>query len=310
MNHHNPQIDHSPPDRVADALRLVFGDLPTSNREDQLQAVLAGVRLGEMSLDGLLEARREDRLVGAVFTQVQPGQTGLVWLPRLLGHDEPATTARALLEAACGLLADHHVRMAQAVLETVTAADASLLRHGGFRHLAELLYLVCLEEEFPRREPLGDRAGELSFEPHDPADQDRLIQLVNATYQDTRDCPELNGVRRTEDVLAGYRATGEFDPARWLIVRHANRDVGCLLLADHPAQNNWELVYMGLVVSARGQGWGTQIARHALWLTGRVGRPQLVVAVDGANWPAVNMYESVGFRRWDTRQIYVKELIP
>ncbi len=305
MNHRNPQIDRTPPDRAARALRLVFGDLPASDREDQVQMILAGVRSGEMSLEGLLEARREDRLVGAVFSQVQAGHTALVWLPRLLDRDEPATTARALLEAACGLLVDQNVRMVQVVLEIVTGSHDALLRHGGFRHLAELLYLVCLEEEFPRQEP----AGELSFEPHDPTDQDRLIELVDATYQDTRDCPELNGVRPTEDVLAGYRATGEFDPARWLIVRHAERDVGCLLLADHPAQEQWELVYMGLVVSARGQGWGKQIARQAQWLTGRSGQPKLVVAVDSANWPAVDMYESVGFRRWDTRQIYVKELV-
>ena len=34
------------------------------------------------------------------------------------------------------------------------------------------------------------------------------------------------------------------------------RDVGVLLLADHPRARHWELMYMGLVPEARGTGLG------------------------------------------------------
>ncbi len=297
----NLQIDRSPSKRAAEVLRLVFGHLSVNDREEQLRAILAGVRSGEVSRGGLLEARRGDRLVGTVFSQVQPGRTATVWLPRLL-DGEPQATAETLLDASSEQLAGDRVRLAQVVLETVTGADDSVLQSGGFRRLTELLYLVCLEDEFPRREP----SGPLTFEAYNPVDQDRLVRLVDATYQQTCDCPELNGIRRTEDVLAGYRATGVFDPARWLIVRHEGRDAGCLLLADHPEHANWELVYMGLAVSARGHGWGMHITRHAQWLTAQAGRSQLVAAVDAVNRPAISMYEAAGFRRWDSRHIYVK----
>jgi ribosomal protein S18 acetylase RimI-like enzyme len=79
-------------------------------------------------------------------------------------------------------------------------------------------------------------------------------------------------------------------------------------LADHPQEENWELVYMGLVPSARGNGWGREVVRHAQWLTRQAGRPRLVLAVDAANHPAVAMYTCAGFRAWGRRRVYLKAL--
>ena len=98
----------------------------------------------------------------------------------------------------------------------------------------------------------------LEFETYNSQNHDRLAQIVDATYQETLDCPKLNHVRQLEDVLEGYRATGEFSPDRWLIVRYENRDVGCLLLADHPQYENMELVYMGIIPAVRGHALGNR----------------------------------------------------
>jgi len=130
--------------------------------------------------------------------------------------------------------------------------------------------------------------------------------VLEATYEQTLDCPVLNGVRQIEDVLVGYRSTGAFSPDYWLIVRHGGKDVGCLLLADHPQHDNIELVYMGVMSSLRGRGWGIQITRQAQWLTRRAGRRRLVLAVDAANTPAVRMYAEAGFQTWDRRSVYLR----
>jgi ribosomal protein S18 acetylase RimI-like enzyme len=206
------------------------------------------------------------------------------------------------------------------ILEKVSRADNTLLRDAAFQPMATLLYLMCLESDLPADCPFGplefnpfDAAGPGTVRDH-PGDgarvaqdgRDRLAQLVEATYADTLDCPMLNGLRGMEDVLAGYETTGVFDPRRWLIVRHQDCDVGCLLLADHPQHDNWELVYMGLVPSARGNGWGRAIVRHAQWLTGQAGRQRLVLAVDAANHPAVAMYTCEGFRAFGRRRVYLK----
>jgi len=297
----HPQIGPVPPPEHTEALRLVFSRLPAEDRTEQVETLLADAASGAASVEGLLGARSGGRLVGAVFSQIQPGKTAAVHTPRIIPH-QPATTAEKLLDAACDWLNRRQVHMVQVLLRTDDRADHALLRRGGFDYLADLLYLVSLEGEFPTSPPKGP----LQFEAYYPENHRRLARLVDATYQQTLDCPRLNGVRQIEDVLAGYRATGVFDPNRWLIVRHQGRDVGCLLLADHPRQGNWELVYMGLVPSARGHGWGIDITRQAQWLTRRAGRPRLVLAVDAENHPAVRMYALSGFQAFDRRGVYLR----
>ena len=193
-------------------------------------------------------------------------------------------------------------RLIYAILEQETEAEIDLLRQTSFKRLAYLLYLVAPESEFPQIRP----DSPLDFEPYSPASHRRLASVVEATYQQTMDCPGLETVRTTDDVLAGYRQMGVFDPSRWLIVRHSGGDVGCLLLTDHPRHQNLELVYMGVVPAARGKQWGYQIARHALWVAHQVGRRRVVLAVDEANGPALKMYRQAGFEAWERRSVWAK----
>jgi GNAT superfamily N-acetyltransferase len=310
----NVQIGPAPPGQVADAMRLVFAHLAEPDRTEQVRALMDDP--GGVSPEGVLVARRGGRLVGAVLAQVHPGRTAVVWPPRL-ADDEPQLTAGRLLAAACRMLHTARVRVAHVLLQAVTLSDDAVLRGEGFEPLAELLYMVSESGDFPTALPPDPLAPDpLEYEPYCRSNHERLARLVSATYQETLDCPTLNGVRQIEDILTGYRGTGEFDPSQWLIVRRSGEDnggednggedVGCLLLADYPQHGNCELVYMGLVVSARGHGWGMHIARHAQWLAGRMGRERLVLAVDATNTPAIQMYAAVGFRPWDRRDVYVQ----
>ncbi len=288
---------------VAEALRLVLSDLPPEQAGDYLRGLTGEIRSGDMPREGLLEARRGPRRVGAVWFQILGGRAAMVWPPRLV-PGEPATTASQLLAAGTSILARNGVCLAHALLATVTAEDDAVLRAAGFSPLAALLYLGCQESEFLRTLP----EGPLQFIPYDPAQENRLARLVEATYVGTLDCPAMNGLRPVEDVLAGYRASGSFAPEHWLFVQREGRDVGCLLLGDYPREGNVELVYMGLVPSSRGNGWGKVICHHAQWLAGRIGRPRLVLAVDEANRPALAMYAGAGFQAFDRRTVYLKQL--
>jgi hypothetical protein len=109
-----------------------------------------------------------------------------------------------------------------------------------------------------------------------------------------------------QDVLDGYRKIGTFDANRWLIVRHADSDVGCLLLTDHEDAGQWELIYMGLVPETRGKGWGLEVTRHAQWMCREAGRKRLVLAVDASNGPALEQYASAGFMSWDRRSVFLR----
>ena len=306
MNPHTDptiRIGPSPPPRHVEALRLVLASLPADQRDRQLTAILRLVRDGHADLDGLFIAERAGRLAGAVWANTLAGRSAAVWPPQLI-DDEPESTAAGLLTSLGAYLKRSGAHLAQSLLADGAGTDAARLRHGGFTQAAELLYLASPAGRFPATEP----EGPLSFEAFAPDQRERLARLVEQTYVDTLDCPAMNDVRDTADVLDGYHQTGQFDPSRWLFVRHEAHDVGCLLLADFPEHDQWELVYMGLVPSARGQGFGRRIARHAQWLTGRAGRNRLVVAVDAANVPAVAGYHDRGFLTVESRTVFLREL--
>jgi mycothiol synthase len=307
----NLHLGPAPAERQAAALDLVFAQLSPVDRAAYVANLVAAGQAGQLDFDGLWEARRDDRLVGALWAQVQVGAAAGIWPPRL-APGEPGQTADRLLEAALTHLQAKGIQTAQTLLlaervpdvEHAAVASPDVVRFvaAGFHHLADLVYLVSFTSDFPTNPP----ESALVFEPYTESNARRLAAVVEQTYDQTKDCPQLNGLRRIDDVLAEYRSTGVFDPSRWLIVCHENADVGCLLLADHPEVPQWELVYMGLIPSARGRGWGGGVIRHAQWLARQAGRGRLVLAVDSANQPAIDMYAHAGFTAWDRRSAYFK----
>lgn len=295
------RIGLAPAERRKRALELVFADLPAEARNAQVDDLIHAERLGRVSLDGLWEARRDGRLVGATWTQVQAGGAAGVWPPRLVTQ-EPFETADRLLIRALEGLAKRHIRMAQTLLAVDTGPDAERLLNAGFEHLTDLLYLVSPSRDFPATRPTSD----LEFETYTDESEPRMASIVEATYAETLDCPRLNGLRPAQDVLVEYRGTGSFEPQRWHFVRHLGQDVGCLLLAAPPTALQWELVYMGLVPGARGHGHGTGMVRYAQWLAGQANAERLTLAVDAANHPAIQAYAAAGFVAWDRRSAFLK----
>jgi ribosomal protein S18 acetylase RimI-like enzyme len=298
-------------DASQEAARLALRHLSPADREQAIAAGNAPViaepgnaTTSDPAASEVLAARRKDVLVGALWVQQHPGRTASVCPPQLV-DGEPEPTATALLNAAAARLMTRGVVLLQTLLETDTGSDFGRLQSADFRHVCDLLYLVSLVKSFPTAPP----AAEFEFLPVRSGDDERrLAGLLEQTYQETLDCPQLNGVRSTADTLAGYRAGGAHAPERWLICRRDGRDVGCLLLGDHPAGNQWELVYMGLVPDARGRGWGASLTRQAQWLCRRAGRARLVLAVDASNGPAINAYAEAGFLAWDRRSVLLRVL--
>ena len=180
------------------------------------------------------------------------------------------------------------------------------LERACFTPLAELYYLIAETSDFPTKPP----EGPLTFEPCTPERLQPLYAVVEATYEATLDCPGLNGIRTAADVLEGYGASSGTCPPHWFLIHHEDRHVGCLLLADYPEHANCELTYMGLVPSARGNGWGLQVTNHAQWIARSMGRGRMVLAVDSTNQPARDMYAAAGFRGWDRRHVYIHVLEP
>jgi mycothiol synthase len=285
--------------RVA-ALGLILSDWTAYDRNYQISH---WITQGHLSWDTLLVAQRGERVVAAAWGMVQPGRVVSLWMPRSVAGEAPETAAE-LYRCLETTIRSQGVEVIQCLLPEAAQADEDLLLAQGFVRLATLDYLTCRLQAFPRVLPTSD----LDFEAYGPHNHDRLREMVEATYEQTLDCPQLNGVRAIEDVLASYRANGVFNARRWLLVRHDGRDVGCLLLADYPDNDNWELVYMGIRPEWRGHGWGGQLVRQAQWMCRQSGRSQLVLAVDAQNSPAMRVYSDAGFEPCDRRVAYLKVL--
>jgi ribosomal protein S18 acetylase RimI-like enzyme len=262
---------------------------------------LSAAARGEISFDGLLVARQGGQLRGAIWARVSAGRIASVWPPRVCGGASEETTGQ-LCEALNRYLQEQNVLLAQAIVDRSDKEGAGRLEADGYHVSTDLLYLACIRDRFPVDEP----PSRLEFEVYCPSQRHRLSNLVNQTYAGTYDFPELNEICDAEDVLAAYRETGAHDPNDWFIVRERGRDVGCLLLTDHPHDKQFELLYMGLVPEARGRCRGIDVTRYALWRTGQAGRQQIVLGVDAANEPAIRMYKRAGFAQWDRQHVLLK----
>ncbi len=280
---------------------MVFSRFDPQQAAEYRAIYEAAIQEGIVRPEWVLEARDGGRLLGAALYQLQPGRTALVWPPRL-SPQAPPSVAGSLMAEMIARLQSGAVRLANTLLSQVEPEERQLLNSWQFVYIADLIYLVSFRQDFPFSEPTED----LQFEAYDPESHSRLARVVLATYEGSLDCPALDGVRDIEDVLAGYRGTGNFQPDHWAIARHQGQDIGCVLLADHPREDCCELVYMGIAAPGRGRGWGRQLVRWAQWRARLAGRSRLVAAVDAANHPALAVYASLGFTAWDQRHCYAK----
>ena len=299
--HNDLHVVQATPAEYGLALQLIFQQLDPQLREAQILDHLREASQGNLSLDGILVVKQQDVLLGATWCHVLPGKTAALWFPRLKnGHN--GTAIETLMRAVDSYLAATDVQILQCLTVTDAGKEAENLLASGFCRVAELVYMVSTIDQFSA----VSTDGSLSYQTYSPSQCRRMAKIVQKTYRESLDCPAMDGVRSVADVLDGYRATGEFDPRRWLFLRYQSRDVGCMLLADHPQNDQWELVYLGLLPEARGKGWGLEATRHAQWLVHQAGRARLVLAVDAANHPAINVYAAAGFAAWDCRSVFIK----
>ena len=304
MSHAPPALAASriPVGDDAAALALAAQAWPEMERAGQLAALTELVQAGKRDQLVLNAAYRDGCLCGAMLGQLLAGHAAVVWPPQIRG-DLPAEIDSALCDEIDRQFRQEAVCLAQAILETATNGAAQSLHAAGFVHAGDLLYMAAEAESFPSELP----RLEFRLESAQTVGDERLERVLVATYRGSLDCPLVDGLRMATDVLAGYRATGTHRPQWWLVARHGGCDVGCLLLTDHPGQEQAEMVYLGIVPEYRGRGWGLALTRHAQWLAQDAGRKRVVLAVDEANRPAIAAYETAGFVAWDRRSVLIRD---
>ena len=169
------------------------------------------------------------------------------------------------------------------------------------------------QQRFSDRDDLA-RPGEgaptcCNWVPYQPGDEARLARCLDAAYDGSLDVPLLCQLRRTKDVVETYLHLGRNGRRHWYFVQESDRDIGCLLLQDHPTANQLEVMYLGFAKAVRGRGWGRRCIDFADQIARKMGRRELVTSVDPQNLPAVRLYSQTGFEPQYVNRLLVRSLV-
>ena len=239
---------------------------------------------------------------GLFFAVLLPGRTAIIMIPvpGVAGVD-PDDQLRVTV-AGLARLRDRRLHYAQALVEPEAVAKGELLVRAGFHTLAPLIYLER-DARYPWVDPPSEHDAQwISYGPETRA---VFASVVLATYEGSRDCPELTGLRPIDDILLAHRASGCFDPQLWEVALVNGRPAGCILLAKLARGTLLEVVYTGVVPASRGHGVGDLLLRRALARCRAVGARQLTTVVDGRNEPARRLYDRFAFKTAAQRSAYL-----
>jgi mycothiol synthase len=268
-----------------------------------VRQLLVAAREGGVCLDLLWGAVEEDGQVhSAALVLPQAGRTGMVFTSRPTRRREIAELA-AVIDAATRNLPPERVSMAQVLLAPDENLAIEAFAEAGFTRLANLGYM---EARVPAKAVQPAARPGITLEAYEPGLEADFVAVLEASYQQTLDCPGLQGMRRTADVLAGHKAAGQFDAALWTLLRIQGEPAGALLLNPIPAGGYVELVYVGLAPKARGGKIGSLLMAHGMWLCSRRKERTMTLAVDEANAPALKLYRRFGFTRTAQRVAMIR----
>jgi len=325
------QIPHTL--RLSAAERLVA----TSGRREAAKRLIASAPEHGIDLDlmwGVIDPQHSEngkiirqRVRQVVLAVLGTGRTAMLFLSNpeqgsLLGSIETQTSeiSASIRAALAGLrrLAPDHAALAQTLIEPDQGWAKRACIDGGMISVGRLDYMrmpISAKDLVAPIEPNWPPGIEVrpirTLDPNSlSSDRQALIEALEGSYLDTLDCPELCGMRTMEDVVDSHVAAGEYDPTRWYLVFKDAQPAGCCLLTHCPQNNSVELVYLGIAPQARGLGLGRSLLAYSIARLGSLKINEITCAVDDRNIPAIRIYESLGFERFDARCGFVAPILP
>ena len=290
------------PSDWSEAFALLFQQVEAEQQPLRIANAIQLIERGELNPEGTFVLPEEGRLSGVLLCLIVPGSTALVWPPQVFQDEHRHQREDLLLRHALAWLRGRGVKLAQTLLHPEDLAQGQSLLRNGFCHISHLLYLRHDLHFAPASLGLSTHLDFLTF-----ADVDRSLfeKVLDRTYEDSLDCPEINGVRAIEEVIAGHQAQGGHDPQYWWVARANGRPVGVALTTALAETDDWDLSYLGIVPEARRQGFGREVLLHVLVEARAAAVHHVSLCVDGRNEPARRLYQGLGFEVFDRREVFL-----
>jgi mycothiol synthase len=273
------------PDDLPQALECALVHVPAEQRAARVQLCLDLVNSGVLDPRNVWVARLGSDIAAVQVCVSLTGSSCLFWLP---STQDPI--ADDLVRAALEHLRNQGCKVAQHFAKIEDHAWTAPLRRQGFQAVTRLHQMAHSLTDLPPVPPTT-----LRHETYRPVLAEQFAATLERTYVGTLDCPELNGIRTTDEVIAGHMAQGAFHPECWWLALEGEVPVGVTMLVEMPDAMTWELAYFGLIPEARGRGLGRAMILHAMHALLAHPTIALMLAVDARNDPARRLYQSLGF---------------
>jgi len=247
------------------------------------------------------------RVAGAYFTCL-PGRLAILGAVRTITQHEQLGS-RLLVELATELSHEYKVELVQAAVADVDFAAQQMLEAAGFRYLATVdqMWLSPIVATSIDDATQGQQhsAWQPRWTDMSEVAEANFLTLLESTFQESLDCPELNNLRSIRDVLDSFLLGRRFSELKnWRVAWEGRRMIGCLILEEHENSVS-EIVYMGLAPSARHRGMGKQLVGQAVERALSQGLSGVALAVDMRNVPAIKTYVRCGFRPLRRLKVYL-----
>jgi mycothiol synthase len=207
-----------------------------------------------------------------------------------------------------------HGRELGAALLAESGRRLRLWAHGGHpaaRHLAQVLGLTLFRELRQLRRPLGGLALAEPELPEGvrvrtfrPGADDAAWLAVNAAAFAHH--PEQGALTQAD--LDARKAEPWFEPEGFFLAERAGELLGFHWTKKHAAERLGEIYVLGVAPAAQGLGLGRALTAVGLrHLAGDRSLTTAMLYVDADNTAAVRLYESLGFRTFETDLMYRTE---
>jgi len=276
-------------DEMRTALQLVLR-LEWEGHSDYLDSLEKEiVQLPVGSLDRPLVIRQANRLVGVVWSQRLLPNVYAVWNP----YAKDSSIERRLFQSLQHRLKQPHIRLARVVLSIEDKRSAEQFRSIDFQDVTTIDSFAWTVSKVDLL--ASDRLQLEEVEESNGNFSDRMVRVMQATYRESLDCPELAEVLSAHEVLNGYWRGHGSGVQHWFLVRFREDDVGCLMLNLDEDEQQLSLSYLGIVPEHRGKGFGAELVTHVQRLSHQFRCRRVILSVDSNNSPAVRIYQRAGF---------------
>jgi len=247
-------------------------------------------------------ARQSARIIAAGIAIHNPGRVAMIFHSRCSNASDIVPFSLLLGNLAHSALTDG-ADIVEVLLTHPSSTEVQALKTAGFMHLACLIHM-SRPLDFP---PAQSHTYELQWNHFHPGDESKLERILTETFIDSLDCPAIRGIRKVEDIIESYKASGTFRPDSWWLPLWKGNNIGCILMNDSIVDEQAALiVYLGVIPRWRRRGLARAMIHHALQYAYQRGMKKISLAADSRNTPAVKLYRQEGFIPIKQQDAFIK----